>query len=128
MTKPKSEAMDLVWEAGGIAHVIGRTVRQTYNMLEAGELPARKVGGRWVASRRALEAHFSCSQQDPPIVTAGHPVRSIDFADTPGHREGGQPSDFSRALVDAPDGERHTRDRDENARAIRQSGLPRRGR
>ncbi len=80
MTKPKSEAMDLVWEAGGIAHVIDRTVRQTYNMLEAGELPARKVGGRWVASRRALEAHFSCSQHEPSSVSAGNPVRSMDIA------------------------------------------------
>ncbi len=80
MTKPEPEAMDLLWEATEIAQAIGRTVRQTYNMLEVGELPARKVGGRWVASRRALEAHFSCSQHDPAIVTVGRVGRSMDFA------------------------------------------------
>ena len=47
-------AADLVWETKGIAEVIRRTPRQTHYLLSQGALPARIVGGRWVASRRAL--------------------------------------------------------------------------
>ncbi|MET3925973.1 helix-turn-helix domain-containing protein [Devosia sp. 2618] len=52
------EPLDLVWGAEGIAKVIGQTTRATYHMLEAGELPARQVGRRWVVSREALQAFF----------------------------------------------------------------------
>jgi hypothetical protein len=47
---------DLVWGGSAIARVIGRTDRQTFHMLDAGALPAQKVGGRWVASRKKLLA------------------------------------------------------------------------
>lgn len=47
-------AEDIIWEASNIAAVIGRTERQTVHMLSTGALPARKIGGRWVASRRKL--------------------------------------------------------------------------
>lgn len=50
--------LDLVWGCKAIASVIGRTERATFHMLEKGELPARQVGQRWVASRAALEAFF----------------------------------------------------------------------
>lgn len=52
------EPLDLVWGAKEIARVIGHTTRATYHMLEAGELPARQIGSRWVASRRKLQEHF----------------------------------------------------------------------
>jgi hypothetical protein len=45
---------DLVWECRAIARMINRTERATFHMLESGALPARKVKGRWVASRRDL--------------------------------------------------------------------------
>lgn len=45
---------DIVWEVGNIARIIGRSERQTFHMLSTGALPAKKVGGRWVASRRKL--------------------------------------------------------------------------
>ncbi|MBN9333270.1 MAG: DNA-binding protein [Devosia sp.] len=48
--------LDLVWGAAAIARVIGRSTKATYHMLEAGNLPARQVGRRWVASRKILEA------------------------------------------------------------------------
>lgn len=51
--------LDLIWGAEAIAKVIGRTTRATYHMLEAGDLPARRVGRRWVARRSHLEAFFS---------------------------------------------------------------------
>jgi hypothetical protein len=49
---------DLIWEASAIAKFIGRSTRQTFCMLEKGVLPAKKVNGRWVASRQKLVAFF----------------------------------------------------------------------
>ncbi len=57
--KTPPEPLDLVWGAAAIARVIGQTTRATYHMLEAGELPARQVGRRWVASRKDLEQFFT---------------------------------------------------------------------
>lgn len=54
----KAEQADLVWGGEDIAKVIGRTARVTFSLLEKGELPAKKVGGRWVASRQKLIDFF----------------------------------------------------------------------
>lgn len=59
MTSELHEPLDLVWGAAAIAKVIGHTTRATFHMLEAGELPARQIGRRWVASRKALEVFFA---------------------------------------------------------------------
>lgn len=48
----------LAWGCEAIAEEIGRTPRQTFHMLTNGELPAKKVGGRWVASRKKLREFF----------------------------------------------------------------------
>jgi hypothetical protein len=48
------EASDLVWGATAIAKVIGRSERSAFHMLERKLLPAKRVGGRWVASRIKL--------------------------------------------------------------------------
>src|SRR5262249_31539285 len=45
---------DLVWGCNAIAAVIRRSERSAFHLLENGFLPAKKVGGRWVASRRRL--------------------------------------------------------------------------
>jgi len=45
---------DIIWGITDIAAMIGRNERQAYWMLERGYLPARKVGGKWVASRKKL--------------------------------------------------------------------------
>ena len=58
MAKETDEALDLVWGIKAIARMIGRTERQTYAMCDAGHLPARRVGQRWVAKREALERFF----------------------------------------------------------------------
>lgn len=50
---------DLVWGGAAIAREIGRTERQTYHMLEAGQLPATKVGSLWVSSRRGLRTRLT---------------------------------------------------------------------
>lgn len=53
----KKEA-DLVWGGEEISKVIGRSARVTFHLLEKGEIPAKKVGGRWVASRQKLIDFF----------------------------------------------------------------------
>jgi hypothetical protein len=57
--KSEDLADDLVWGLPGIGKVIGRDPRQTFHMANAGQIPARKVGGRWCASRSALRRHFN---------------------------------------------------------------------
>lgn len=47
---------DLCWGAEEIAKEIGRTRQATFHLLSSGEIPAKKVGGRWCASRRKLRA------------------------------------------------------------------------
>ena len=54
-----SPALDLIWGATEIAKTIGRSQRATFGMLEKGELPARKVSGRWVIERSKLIAVFT---------------------------------------------------------------------
>jgi hypothetical protein len=51
-------SMNLVWGAGAIAEAIGTTPRKTFHLLEAGHIPAKKVGNRWVADRKALSDFF----------------------------------------------------------------------
>lgn len=52
------QRMELIWEVSEIAKIIGRTQRQTFHLLHAGKLPAKKVGGRWVIERGKLIAFF----------------------------------------------------------------------
>lgn len=53
-----NEPLDLVWGVKEISKMIGRTDRQTFHLLSAGQLPAKKVGERWVAKRDALTRFF----------------------------------------------------------------------
>lgn len=50
--------LDLIWGAEEIGKFIGRGMQQTYYMLRTGQLPAKQVGERWVASRRKLVDFF----------------------------------------------------------------------
>lgn len=55
-----TEKDELIWGADAIASEIGLERRQAYNLLETGALPgAKKVGRRWVISRRRLWATFN---------------------------------------------------------------------
>jgi hypothetical protein len=45
-----------VWGARDIAKVINRPERATFHLLEKGLLPAKKVGGSWVAIKGKLRA------------------------------------------------------------------------
>lgn len=59
MSQITEQTDDLAWGVEEIAAAIGRPERATYHLLSKGELPARKVGGRWVASKRRLLAFLS---------------------------------------------------------------------
>lgn len=43
-----------IWGVENFAKIINRTPRQTYHMLYAGQLPAKKIGERWVSTPRKL--------------------------------------------------------------------------
>lgn len=55
----KAATLDLIWGADDIAKVIGRSRRATFYLLDSGEIPARKVGGRWVIERTKLVEFFT---------------------------------------------------------------------
>jgi len=58
-TDTKNPDPDFLWGARAIGRAIGLTERQAYHRLEAGHLSgAKKVGGTWVASARALTRAF----------------------------------------------------------------------
>jgi hypothetical protein len=47
------------WGAGQIGQAIGLTERQAFHLLKLGRIVcAKKVGGKWVASRSALRREF----------------------------------------------------------------------
>ncbi|MEY9782296.1 DNA-binding protein [Sinorhizobium fredii] len=50
--------IDLIWGAEEISKVIGRPARVTFHLLTTGAIPAKKVGGRWVAERGKLLRFF----------------------------------------------------------------------
>jgi hypothetical protein len=54
-----SLADDLLWGVKPISEEINRNERQTFHLLENGRLPAKKIGGRWCASRIGLRRHFA---------------------------------------------------------------------
>jgi hypothetical protein len=58
----QEQKLDLIWGAAAIAEMIGVTQRRAFHLLEAGALPAKKVGGRWVASKMALTCFFEQSE------------------------------------------------------------------
>ena len=53
-----NESLDLVWVIKDIAKFIGRTERQAFYMASEGKIPAKQVGGRWVASKQKLIEFF----------------------------------------------------------------------
>ncbi|SDP77279.1 hypothetical protein SAMN05428967_3363 [Phyllobacterium sp. YR620] len=50
----KRDANDLKWGAADIGKCIGVSARRAYFLLESGAIPAKKIGGKWVASETVL--------------------------------------------------------------------------
>ncbi len=57
-TRSESSPLSLIWGARNIAGAINLNTRQTFYALETGAIPAKKVGGKWVAERSALRQFF----------------------------------------------------------------------
>lgn len=57
--------LGVIWGAAAIAKAIGRSRRQTFHLLNKGELKgAVKRGGRWCITRNALLSNFEiCTQE-----------------------------------------------------------------
>jgi hypothetical protein len=53
-----SVGRDLLWGAAEIAAELAIPERKVFHLLENDMLPARKVGGSWVASRSRLRGFF----------------------------------------------------------------------
>lgn len=53
---------DAVWGAEAIGSVIGLAPRQVFHLLDKGLLPAKKLGGKWVARRSELLAFLSSGE------------------------------------------------------------------
>ena len=49
---------DLIWGIRGIAEEIGKSERQAFHLVDTGQIPTAKIGGRIVASRLRLREHF----------------------------------------------------------------------
>lgn len=58
MTDTTEKELDLIWGAEAIGQVIGQNAQQTFHMLNAGLIPARKVGKKWVIERSKLVRFF----------------------------------------------------------------------
>ena len=54
----KQTKLELVWGAANIGQVVNLNTRQTFHALETGAIPAKKVGGKWVAERGNLREFF----------------------------------------------------------------------
>lgn len=52
----EAQMSDYVWGAKAIGAEIGKNERETWYLLERGQLPATKIGGRYVAHRAKLHA------------------------------------------------------------------------
>lgn len=50
---------DLLWGARSIAEEIGVSPRKAFYLLESGAIPAQKIRGLWVGSRRKLRASLT---------------------------------------------------------------------
>lgn len=59
MALEEKNAVGVIWGAEEIGKAIGKSKRQTFHLLEEGQLQgAVKIGGRWAITLRALAANF----------------------------------------------------------------------
>jgi hypothetical protein len=61
-SSPESAGEDLdkpLWGAAAIGEEIGKTESQAFHLLEAGHLPATKIGRQWASTKRRLRQRFA---------------------------------------------------------------------
>jgi len=64
---PAENPLDLLWGVKTIGAEVGLPDRKVFYMLEAGLLPARKVGRAWVTTKTALRDALAI----PPVKKTG---------------------------------------------------------
>jgi hypothetical protein len=52
-------AGDLLWGAAAMAAELGIPTRKVFYLLETRAIPAKKLNGLWVGSRRVLREHLT---------------------------------------------------------------------
>lgn len=57
-TESRTSQLQLIWGAEAISAEIGCDRRRAFYLLEQGEIPAKKVGGKWVVERSQLREFF----------------------------------------------------------------------
>ena len=50
----EDDEAEFLWGAARIGKAIGLNPNVTFNLLRDGQIPARKIGGRWVSERNVL--------------------------------------------------------------------------
>ena len=80
--------------------ILGKTRRQVLYMIEQGRLPARKVGGRWVIERAALQVDETVQQRSSQKQARFRAV--IEEALTPGQERRYTLRDLKAVQVTTP--------------------------
>ena len=77
MTLEHPNPVGVLWGAAEIGRAIGKSKRQAFHLLESGRLQgAKKVGGRWVITLRALMVNFEEGGGDRPEMDRLSPENS----------------------------------------------------
>jgi excisionase family DNA binding protein len=65
-----------------VADMLRLNLGGTYRMIQSGDIPARKLGGRWVISRRAFHAWLDSLQEvSPEEASATHRTEIGELSD-----------------------------------------------
>ena len=59
MTYTETPEDEVLWGAQAIASAINASLRKTFHLLEAGQIPATKVGSQWTSTRGRLRRFFA---------------------------------------------------------------------
>jgi hypothetical protein len=85
MSSHETNPVGVIWGAAEIGRAIGKTTRQAFHLLETGQLQgAKKIGGRWAITHRALRANFEAADT---AVREAEPLSPHEHEQALAHRE-----------------------------------------
>jgi excisionase family DNA binding protein len=72
----------LTYTVADVAHMLALNLGGTYRMVRKGDIPSRKLGGRWVIPRRAFHEWLdSCVEVTPAEAAANRRASIGDLTD-----------------------------------------------
>jgi hypothetical protein len=71
----QTTSLGLIWGAERIAAIIDRSPETTWRLLEAGVIPARKIGSKWCTTHGKLKELFRDVLPDEAPAVATKPQR-----------------------------------------------------